>query len=138
MNRIAIAGALLACLAASALIAQRKAVKPGVTDVQLPFGSLKPSATFNIGGAADWVLATDDAVWVASTKPYSVQRIDPATNTVVAKVRLSGEACSGLASGFGSVWVPVCGKKPCLHVWTPSLAEYPTIRTSELHSLVDE
>jgi virginiamycin B lyase len=116
MNRIAIAGALLACLAASALIAQRKAVsaKPGVTDVQLPFGSLKPSATFNIGGTADWVLVTDDAVWVASTKPYSVQRIDPATNTVVAKVRLSGEACSGLAFGFGSVWVPVCGKKPLL------------------------
>jgi virginiamycin B lyase len=75
---------------------------------------LKPSATFKIGGTADWVLVTDDAVWVASTKPYSVQRIDPATNTVVAKVRLSGEACSGLAFGFGSLWVPVCGKKPLL------------------------
>ena len=57
---------------------------------------------------------TDDAVWVASTKPYSVQRIDPATNKVVAKVSLSGEACSGLAFGFGSVWVPLCGKKPSL------------------------
>jgi virginiamycin B lyase len=116
MNRIAIAGLLFVCLAAPALTAQRKAVrpKPGVTDVQVPFGSLKPSATFKIGGTADWVLVTDDAVWVASTKPYSVQRIDPATNTVVAKVRLSGEACSGLAFGFGSVWVPVCGKKPLL------------------------
>ena len=116
MNRIAIAGLLFVCLAAPDLTAQRKAVrpKPGVTDVQVPFGSLKPSATFKIGGTADWVLVTDDAVWVASTKPYSVQRIDPATNTVVAKVRLSGEACSGLAFGFGSVWVPVCGKKPLL------------------------
>jgi virginiamycin B lyase len=116
MNRIAIAGLLFVCLAAPDLTAQRKAVrpKPGVTDVQVPFGSLKPSATFKIGGTADWVLVTDDAVWVASTKPYSVQRIDPATNTVVAKVRLSGEACSGLAFGFGSLWVPVCGKKPLL------------------------
>jgi virginiamycin B lyase len=116
MNRIAIAGLLFVCLAAPDVTAQRKAVrpKPGVTDVQVPFGSLKPSATFKIGGTADWVLVTDDAVWVASTKPYSVQRIDPATNTVVAKVRLSGEACSGLAFGFGSLWVPVCGKKPLL------------------------
>jgi virginiamycin B lyase len=114
MNRIA--GLLFVCLAAPALTAQRTAVrpKPGVAGVQVPFGSLKPSTTFKIGRTADWVLVTDDAVWVASTKPYSVQRIDPATNTVVAKVRLSGEACSGLAFGFGSVWVPVCGKKPLL------------------------
>ncbi|HYL12068.1 MAG TPA: hypothetical protein VEV41_03485 [Terriglobales bacterium] len=51
---------------------------------------------------------------MASTKPYSVQRIDPATNKVVAKVGVSGEACSGLASGFGSIWVPLCGKQPAL------------------------
>jgi len=51
---------------------------------------------------------------VGGSKPYSVQRIDPTTNKVVAKVRLSGEACSGLAFGFGSIWVPVCGKSPML------------------------
>jgi streptogramin lyase len=60
------------------------------------------------------VLVTDDAVWVAGTKPYSVQHIDAITNGIVAKVTLPGEACSGLAFGFGSVWVPVCGKKPAL------------------------
>jgi YVTN family beta-propeller protein len=116
MNRIAIAGLLIVCSTTPAVTAQRKAAKPkpGVPDVQVPFGSLKPSATFKIGETADWVLVTDDAVWVAGTKPYSVQRIDPATNTVVAKVSLSGEACSGLAFGFGSVWVPVCGDKPSL------------------------
>lgn len=27
---------------------------------------------------------------------------------------MPGEACSGLASGFGSIWVPICGKKPQL------------------------
>jgi virginiamycin B lyase len=88
--------------------------KPGVRQVQVPFSSLKASASFKIGKTADWVLVTDRAVWVAGTKPYSVQRIDPASNTVVAKVVLTGEACSGLAFGFGSVWVPVCGKKPVL------------------------
>jgi streptogramin lyase len=82
-----------------------------VKEVQAPFASLKPSATIKVGGTADWVLITDDAIWVASTKPYALQRIDPSSNRVVATVRVSGEACSGLASGFGSIWVPLCGKK---------------------------
>ena len=54
--------------------------KPGVKEVQVSFASLKPSATIKIGGTADWALVTDDAVWVASTKPYAVLRIDPSTN----------------------------------------------------------
>jgi len=94
--------------------AEGRVAPPGVKEVQVPFTSLKPSATIKVGETADWVLVTDDAVWVAGTSPYSVQRIDPATNKVVAKVTLSGEACSGLAFGFGSVWVPVCGKKSSL------------------------
>jgi virginiamycin B lyase len=107
---------LLFLLATSGAIAAQSAnaTKPGVKDVQVPFASLKPSATLKIRGTADWVLVTDDAVWVAGTKPYSVQHIDPITNRIVAKVALPGEACSGLAFGFGSVWVPVCGRKPAL------------------------
>jgi len=94
--------------------AERKIPQPGVKEVQVPFQSLRPSATFKIGKTADWVLVTDDAVWVGGSKPYSVQRIDPSTDKIVAKIKLSGEACSGLAYGFGSVWVPVCGKSPTL------------------------
>jgi virginiamycin B lyase len=86
--------------------------KPGVKEVQVPFASLKPTATIKVGGTADWVLITDDAVWVASTKPYAANWIDPATNRIVATVPVSGEACSGLAFGFGSIWIPLCGKKP--------------------------
>ena len=88
--------------------------KPGVKKVQVPFESLKPSATFKVGGTADWLLLTDDAVWITTTKPYSLRRIDPATNKVIATARLPGEACSGLEFGFGSIWAPVCGKKPAL------------------------
>ena len=100
----------------TAVIAQQKtpAPKPGVVEVQVPFASLTPSATLKIGRTADWVLVTDDSVWVVSTKPYSLQRIDPATNKVVAKVALPAEACSGTAFGFGSIWVPLCGKRPSL------------------------
>jgi virginiamycin B lyase len=93
---------------------ERSVPKPGVKEVQVPYSSIKPSVTIKIGGTADWVLVTDDAVWVASTKPYAVLRIDPATNKILARVRIPGEACSGLAFGFASVWTPVCGKKPAL------------------------
>ncbi len=109
---------LLVLLTASHIaIAQTSATewnvaKPGVKEVQIPFASLTPSTTIKIGGTADWVLVTDDAVWVASTKPDAVLRIDPTTNKIVATVKVSGEACSGLASGFGSIWVPICGEKP--------------------------
>ncbi len=94
--------------------AESNVPKPGVKEVQVPFAYVKPTATIKVGGTADWVLVTDNAVWVASTKPYAVLRIDPTTNEIVATVTVSGEACSGLASGFGSIWVPVCGKNPAL------------------------
>ena len=92
----------------------REMPKPEVKEVQVPFASQKPSVTIKVGGTADWVLVTSDAVWVASTKPYAVLRIDPATTRIVATVRVSGEVCSGLASGFGSIWAPICGQKPGL------------------------
>jgi virginiamycin B lyase len=93
---------------------KRSVPKPGVKEVQVPYSSIKPSVTISIGGTADWVLVTDSAVWVASTKPYDIVRIDPANNKIVARVRISDEACSGLAFGFNSVWVPICGSKPAL------------------------
>ena len=114
-GNIALPILLLLLATSSAIAAQSEnAPKPGVKNIQVPFAALKPSATLKIGGTADWVLIAGDAVWVAGTKPYSVQHIDPITNKIVARVALPGEACSGLAFGFGSVWVPVCGKAPAL------------------------
>jgi virginiamycin B lyase len=106
--------AMSGAIAAQSAAAGSKTAKPGVKGVQVPFASLKPTATFKIGETADWVLVTKDAVWVAGTKPFSLQRIDPATNKIVTRVLLPGEACSGLAFGFGSVWVPICAKQPAL------------------------
>jgi virginiamycin B lyase len=87
-----------------------KIVRPGVKEFQVPFASIKPEAIFKIGDVADWVQITDDAVWVASSKPASVHRIDPKTNKEVAIIPVPGEPCAGLAFGFGSLWVPLCGK----------------------------
>ena len=114
--------------AAQASNTERKIPQPDVNEVQVPFQSLRPSATFKIGKTADWVLVTDNAVWVGGSKPYSVQRIDPSTDKIVAKVRLPGEACSGLAFGFGSVWVPVCAK--------PSTLARVDVNTNEMSAIL--
>ena len=42
---------------------ERKLPKPGIKEVQIPFASIKPSATIKVGATAEWVLVTDDAVW---------------------------------------------------------------------------
>ena len=106
---------LLAVLFSAPAVAQGSASKPniarpGIKEVQLPFDSLKPEATFKIGENADWVEITDDAVWVASSNPASVHRVDPNTNKEVAVVPVPGDPCAGLVFGFGSLWVPLCGK----------------------------
>jgi virginiamycin B lyase len=82
--------------------------------VQRPMEELTPLAIFKLGKTADWVAITGDAVWVASTGPFAANRIDPKTNTKVASVELPGEACSGLAVGAGSLWVPLCTPQPSL------------------------
>jgi virginiamycin B lyase len=71
-------------------------------------------ATIKLGKTADWVAITTDAVWVASTGPFAVHRIDPKTNLLVASVQLSGEPCAGLKIGFGSLWIPMCTTPPSL------------------------
>lgn len=78
-------------------------------------GELKPQAMWTLGKTADWVAVGADAVWVASTGPFAVHRIDPATQTLTDDVPLGGEPCSGLALGFGSLWVPICASKDSKH-----------------------
>jgi streptogramin lyase len=75
-----------------------------------PIAELKVAAQIHLGRTADWVAVTPDAVWVGGTGPYAVHRIDPATNAQIAVVPLAGEPCAGLAVGFGSLWVPLCGR----------------------------
>ena len=79
-----------------------------------PISELAPVATIHVGKSADWVAILADAVWVGSTGPFAVHRIDPRTDRLVATVELPGEPCAGLASGFGSLWIPLCGHSPAL------------------------
>jgi len=79
-----------------------------------PMSELQPIATIHVGKSADWVAITTEAVWVGSTGPDAVHRIDPKTNKLVATVKLPGEPCAGLATGFGSLWVPLCSQPATL------------------------
>lgn len=87
---------------------------PGVKNVQVPFSSLVPLATFDLGGHPDRLAVTADAIWVANGELKAVHRIDSTTNKVVARVDLKAKPCSGLVAAFGSLWVPLCGDSPAL------------------------
>lgn len=88
--------------ATAANVAQKKA--------RMPIEQLKVSMTLRLGKTADWVAITDAAVWVGSTGPYAVHAIDPTTDQLIASVVLPAEPCAGLAVGFDSLWVPLCGR----------------------------
>jgi virginiamycin B lyase len=86
----------------------------GTTSPRRSISELTSQATIHVGKTADWVAITADAVWVGSTGPFAVHRIDPQTNKLAASVILPGEPCAGLATGFGSLWVPMCTAVPSL------------------------
>jgi streptogramin lyase len=67
-------------------------------------------AMIHVGATPDWQVAAFGSVWVANDTISLVQRIDPATNRIVARLRVSHSArpCDGMAAGFGSLWVPDC------------------------------
>lgn len=91
-------------------------------------------AIFTLGKTADWVAPGEDAVWVGSTGPDAVHRVDPRSNRITDRIDLPGEPCAGLALGFGSLWVPLCPRTPGKHTTLARIdlgrrclvAEYPT------------
>src|SRR5205085_1031440 len=83
--------------------------KPGVAaHVKIPIERLKPDAIFEYPGSPDWI-AVDESVWVSNKPKGSIARLDTKTNTVAAIIPVGKDPCSGLAVGFGSLWVPNCG-----------------------------
>jgi virginiamycin B lyase len=108
-------GLFTALLAASAFVAsgaqgQAARKRPGVTDasVRIPIERLKPDQVFDVPGAPDWI-AIDEDVWISNEPDDTVMRIDPRANKAVGPIKAGKAPCSGLAAGFGSLWVPLCG-----------------------------
>jgi virginiamycin B lyase len=86
------------------------AKRPGIAQASLriPMTRLKPDQVFAIPGVPDWQ-AIDQHVWVSNSPKGTVTRIDPVANVIVDTIAVGKNPCSGLAAGFGSLWVPNCG-----------------------------
>jgi streptogramin lyase len=84
--------------------------RPGVSTrgVRRAMSDVHPLATFEVKGSPDWMVVTDDAVWVTSASANHVVRLDAKTNRPTTIINVS-KPCSGLAAGFGSIWIPSCG-----------------------------
>jgi virginiamycin B lyase len=76
--------------------------------VQIPMENLKALAEIAVAGAPG-ALAIGDAVWVMNPPKDSLVQIDGKTNKAAEPISGFHKPCSGLAIGFGSVWVPNCG-----------------------------
>jgi virginiamycin B lyase len=86
-----------------------RVVRPGVSasGVVRPIAELKPQTIYTVAGTPDWSVMAGNAVWVSSARVNHVAQLLPQTGKpgLVATV---ARPCSGLAYGWGSVWVPSC------------------------------
>ena len=91
--------------------------RPGVSTpgVRRAMADVHPLATFEVEGSPDWMVISDDAVWVTSASANHVVRLDAKTNRPTTIVTVS-KPCSGLAAGFGSIWIPSCGSQQLVRV----------------------
>jgi len=85
---------------------QAKVVR-GITTpgVQIPMASLKPAAEIPVPAKPDWIFFTD-SLFVPGKN--ALDRVDPKTNKLDEPVTGLEKPCGGMASGFGSLWVPSC------------------------------
>ena len=132
-----ICGPLLAGLVPLLLLSQQT-VFPKKTGVETPgvvhpMKDLPRSATFPVKGDPDWMAVTADAVWVTSDDLDHVIRLDPKTNQpgTIITVR---KPCSGMAVGFGSLWVPSCGGRNLVRLNAETGAIQATIPASPADS----
>lgn len=87
---------------------QTTAPKLGVKTpgVQIPFANLKAEAEFEAPAKPDWVFFAT-SVFVPAKD--SIEKIDPKINKKGDPIANLSRPCGGMASGFNSLWVPVCG-----------------------------
>jgi virginiamycin B lyase len=70
---------------------------------------LRPQFTFTVKGHPDWMAIAPDSVWVTSSADNIVSQLKATDNQLGVTVPVN-QPCSGLAVGFGSLWIPGCGQ----------------------------
>jgi virginiamycin B lyase len=104
--------ALVGCTSASSTTASSaRWFENALASVQQPISELEPQAiVIKVGGAPhapDWQADGFGSVWVSNEPRGLVQRIDTASNELVAAIPVK-TPCAGMGAGFSSVWVPDC------------------------------
>ena len=92
-------------------------VRPGVATegVSRSMSDIQTEAVLPVEGSPDWSVVTNDSVWITSARVNHVVQLIAATNKVGLTVDVL-RPCSGLAYGFGSMWVPSCGGHSVIRV----------------------
>ena len=110
--------------------------RPGVSTpgVRREISTITPTFTFTLGGAPDWMVLTDDSVWISNGPLGSIHRLDVKTNQVAATIATGNRPCSGLTAAFGSIWVPNCGDKTVSRVDIKTNAVIATIAATPAES----
>jgi virginiamycin B lyase len=76
--------------------------------LQRPMAHLKPLHTIHTGADPDWMVVTTNAVWVTTSHNNRVTELSSSSNRIGHTITVN-KPCSGLAAGFGSIWIPSCG-----------------------------
>lgn len=75
---------------------------------QADASALPIQTKIHLGGDPDWMSAGFGSLWVSVPKNNEIVRINPANNTVVARIKVSDEPCYGIGIGTTHVWVLTC------------------------------
>jgi YVTN family beta-propeller protein len=95
---------------------------PVAPTIRLPLAALKPEATIDISG--DRAMTSGDAgIWVSGRVAGTATKIDGKTNKPADPIAVGKDPCAGLATGFASLIVPLCG--------TPGIARV-DVKTNEV------
>ncbi len=108
--------------------------KPGVPGVQRSIDVLKPLQQFDVEGVPDWLAIDANFVYVSNKPKNNVAKMDPKTGKVAELITVGEKPCSGLALGFGSLWVPTCGDGSISRIDTKTNKVVATLQTGVAHS----
>ena len=86
---------------------------PSVIRTAADYGK-RVSKAIRIDGEPDFMAVGYGGVWVANFGTRTLDRLDPASNRLTARIPLEAEPCTAIALGFESIWVPTCGASPAV------------------------
>ncbi|HEU4415337.1 MAG TPA: hypothetical protein VFT65_11190 [Candidatus Angelobacter sp.] len=101
---------LVTVMAGAAFGGEQKTESPAEFK-KLDASALPITNKIHVGGDADWLAVGFGSVWVSVAKNNEIVRINPASNTVQARIPVDKEPCYGIGIGVDHVWVMNCQSK---------------------------